>query len=118
MVAVDIKTTVEDKVAEAFTEKVQANLKNAADYFLGVLQPKLPVDEGTLKSTAKVKRVRASKRLPAGAYRIETEYYLFFYEYGTLTPKADKVHQPARPITGPLLQAQESTLVELITEGL
>lgn len=117
LAGVEIKTEVDLKVAQEFVAKVDANLKDAADHFQGILVPKLPVDEGTLKKTARVRRIRPSKKNPGGGYRVDAEFYLFFYEYGTQTEKGE-TRQPARPVVNPLLQANEDKIQEIITKDL
>lgn len=117
LAAVDIKADLNERYIAELEERLSANLKRAADYFEGVLRPELPEDEGTLKGTLKTRRMPKTKKNPTGGWRVQAEFYLFFYEYGTLGADGDWRQEP-RQISAPLLQQHESKINQIITEGL
>lgn len=114
---VDIKAVVDETYIAQLEATLDKNLKAAADYFGGVLQPQLPELSGHLRATTTTKKNPKTKKNPQGGYRVSTELYLFFFEYGTET-KDGKVRQPAKPITNTLLAQHEAKIVDIITEGM
>lgn len=115
--SIDLSAKVNDKFVAELEDRLDRNLRRASEYFLGVIRPALPEESGHLKSTAKVKPIPKNKKNPMGGYRVDTEFYLFFYEYGTETRRGT-VRQPAKQITNPLLEQHEQKIIDLVTEGL
>lgn len=117
LASVDIQTTLNERYVAELEERVDGNLKRAAAYVRGLLSVEVPVDKGSLQTGLAVKPIPKSKKNPVGGWRVAAEFYLFFYEYGTLGADGDWRQEP-RQITAPLLQSHESQINDIITEGL
>lgn len=115
--SVEFKIDMNEKYMEEFEQRLGSNLQRASEYFISVMKSAVPVDTGTLKSTMKSRKLRATKRNPAGGHKLDAQYYLFFYEYGTLNEDGSE-RQKAKPITNPLLAQNEERLTQIITQGL